>query len=486
MRYYLLLFIFCITCCAYTQQPVNPYALDVLLKKIPPITYDIKGRLPIITWEPFMQTASDNSYSKALPMPEEMYKELSARGLAQAIPMRAEYIPIARVVQKSGMPVIFMEGNGGDIPGSLAPDSLHKLPKDFKYQGTLHPCPMLLTGWHLQAMKTRTILQQYKDAGINVTAAWLDWENEPWWTKDEWEQSRNCDRCKQLFPAGILNDLPTYRDYIIRFRQQLYSTYLAAPIREAYPKCIITNWAVVHSSPEILTLHYWGRFRFPAMDIGLFNATNPVAYGNDIEYSILWDKIWKEPKKTPLNQKNMDQLYTYVMLSQTSEDTANAQRWAPETLSIPWVCRYCPDMEDEKVPILSRTRYREILRHLWLRGADSLQVFNAYRPKYPELRAEELEDAVTSYNEILKYRKLLDNGKVMNTKVPLVEETGAIWSGLYNDDEAVIRAFSPYSKTVSFNVSIWKNTGKQHLKATPEGITYHLTRDGSNINVVAE
>ncbi|MEI6520940.1 MAG: hypothetical protein WCO98_13010 [bacterium] len=484
MRIFLAIFHICLGLSAVAQQPVDPYTLDALMKRIPPLTYNSQGRLPLITWEPFITSAKDISFSKFVPLSEDNYKTLNQRGLAQAIPMRAEYIPIAAAMQKAGMPVVLMEGNGGDVPGSLAPDSLHKLPKDFKFKDSLHPCPLLLAGWHLQAMKTRGVLQQFKDAGINIAAAWLDWENEPWWTQNEWEQSRNCERCKELFPPGILDSYPSYRDFIVRFRQQLYSAYLAAPIREFYPQCVITNWAVVHSSPELLTLHYWGRFRFPSMNAGLFNATNPVAYGNDIEYSLLWDKVWKKPKETPLNQENMDKLYTYVMLSQISEDAANAQEMAPETLCVPWVCRYCPDMEDPKVPILSRVRYREILRHIWLRGADSLQIFNAYRPKYLEIRAEEVEDAVASYNEVLPYRNLLDKGTIMNTSVPGVEEAGAIWSGMRTNDEAVIRAFSSGTKTVTLYISVWKNTKKIHLKAPPEGATYHVKINGKKIIVV--
>ena len=54
----------------------------------------------------------------------------------------------------------------------------------------------------------------------------------------------------------------------------------------------------------------------------------------------------------------------------------------------PWVARYCPDVGDGTVPILSRPRYREILRHIWLRGADAMQIFNAHRKDRPEIATE--------------------------------------------------------------------------------------------------
>lgn len=468
------------------QQATDPYVLDNLLQRIPPLTHDVHGRLPLVTWEPFIQSAKDDNFQKGVPLPTDLYQALAKRGLAQAVRLNASFIPIALALQQAGVPVVVLEGNAGDVPGSLAPDALHQLPKDFKYNGTLHPCPLLLAGWHTQAMATRATLQQFKDAGVTLDAAWLDWENEPIWGQEEWEQSSHCERCRKLFPPGILDDYPTYRDFIVRFRQQLFSTYLAAPIREFYPRCSITNWAVVHSSPERLTLHYWGRFRFPPMDAGLFTATNPVAYGNDIIYQLQWSNAWKDPEHTPLDQAHMDRLYAFVMLSQISEDAANAAQWAPEKRSIPWVCRYCPDMEDAKVPMLSRPRYRELLRHLWLRGAESLQVFNAFRPDHPELRLEEVEDAVSSYDEALRYRAFLEKGEVMTTVVPDAEETGAVWSGLRMKDEAIVRAFTQGTKAARFSLVAWNGVPAVTLDAPPEGVYYHLYHEGAKIRVVPE
>jgi len=486
MRLILILLAWCLGICAVAQQSADPYVLDTLFQRIPPLSHDAHGRLPLITWEPFRQSATDDSFSKDIPLPVATYTALAQRGLAQAIPLTAKAIPLALAMQQAGMAVVVMEGNGGDAPGALEPDALHKLPRSFDVEGAVHPCPLLLAGWHTQAMALRATLKAFKDAGVTIDAAWLDWENEPLWGSEEWEQARHCPRCQELFSPGVLDEYPTYRDFIVRFRQQLFSTYLAAPIREAFPKCVVTNWAVVHSSPERLTLHYWGRFRFPPMTIGLFTATNPVAYGNDIEYSLLWDKVWANRKETPLDQPHMDQLYTYVMLSQISEDTANAQRWAPETLSIPWVCRYCPDMDDAAVPMMSRTRYRELLRHLWLRGADSLQIFNAFRPNHPELRLQEVEDAVTSYDEALRYRTLLEHGTVMNTHVPGVMEAGAVWSGLRGNEEAVVRAFAPGLTPVTFALSVWDDAPLQSLLASPEGATYHFIRRHGVIETTRE
>jgi hypothetical protein len=468
-----------LACAAFANEP---YALENVLKTIPPLVHDAKGRWPIITWEPFIESAKDDRFNKGVPLSKEAYQALAARGLAQAIRLTPAYIPIAKALQEAGVPVIAMEGNGGDLPPTRA--DAHLLPKDYKPTEPVHACPLLLAGWNAQANNTRATLKQFKDAGITLDAAWLDWENEPLWTRDSWEQSRRCTRCRQLFPAGILDDYPTYRDYIVRYRQQLFSTYLAAPIREFYPTCSITNWAVVYSDPGRRTLHYWGRFPFPPMDGGLFTATNPVAYGNDIAYSLLWEKLWPNPKETPLDVAHMDRVYTYLMLSQPSDDAANRAAWAPETPAFPWVCRYCPDMEDPTVPMLSRARYRELLRHLWLRGADGLQVFNAYRPKTPEIRLEELADAAASMDEALAYRDFLERGTVMTTAVPAVTAP-TLWSGLRLGDQAIVRAVSLDPQPHRVVLAPWTDAEIVSLPAPVSGQTYRLTKAGREVRVEA-
>lgn len=200
-----------------------------------------------------------------------------------------------------------------------------------------------------------------------------------------------------------------------------------------------------------------------------------MAYGNDLYYRIHWEKVWTDPANTPLDVEHMDRLYTTIMLAQVSANAFNAERWAPYKLSAPWVARYCPDVGDENVPILSRERYLEILRHIWLRGADTMQIFNAHRKEYPQIATEEVEDAVAVYGEVLAFRRFLDHGAIMNTTIPRPEDDGVIWSGLRLEDEAVVRIFTPADKTATVTLAPWPGT-EVGLKATPKGAYYLLTR----------
>ena len=49
--------------------------------------------------------------------------------------------------------------------------------------------------------------------------------------------------------------------------------------------------------------------------------------------------------------------------------------------------------------------------------------------EHPSIVIEEVQDAVPFYDEILKYRRFLDDREVMNTTVPQARDNGAIRSG---------------------------------------------------------
>jgi hypothetical protein len=137
------------------------------------------------------------------------------------------------------------------------------------------------------------------------------------------------------------------------------------------------------------------------------------------------------------------------------------------------VIRWCPDVEDPKLPIMSRERYREVLRHIWLRGADGMQVFNATRRGHDELVLNEVADAVAVYDEMLAFREFLDNGEIMCTDVPPEQDDGVVWSGLRLADRAVVRVFKQGGGTAEVTVEPWPGAGIT-LPATDRGTTFVL------------
>jgi len=466
-----------------------PWTLPELFTRVPPLTHDALGRLPLIVIEPFRLTPEDRSFEEAKPLPAEVIKGLAVRGLTQWIPPDARYIPFALALQQAGARVVFMEGNAFNGPAGEVPDGLHQLPADFvrdpeqPAQQPHYPCPLLLEGWRQKADSLRAMLKKYKDAGVQVDAAWLDWEIEPYPGKSQWNEARACSRCRAQFPPGVLDDFQRYRAFITRWRQSLFSTYVVAPFLEAYPTCSVTNWEVVISSPETPTPNWSGLRDIPPVSLGMFNTANPVVYGNTLWCKYHWQEAWQWPLDVP----HMDRVYTAVMLGEISAHCANALRSAPDSRSVPWVDRFCADDRDPKIPILSRVRYREILRHCWLRGTDSMQIFNPNwfptDPTYQAIVTEEVEDVVQVYDEMLAYRPILERGQVMNTAAPGITDNGPIWSGRRLGDTVLLRAFTQATRAVQVTITPFSDADPVTLSCPPNGATYLLTRQDKRVKV---
>jgi hypothetical protein len=456
-----------------------PWSLETFLTRVPPLKQDASDRIPCITWEPFRATTNDRSFSEGSPLPDELYREIAKRGFTQRIPLDERYVPMAVAMQKAGLAIVFMEGTSGLGPVAPGESANHQLPVDYaraKDEPVYH-CPALTAGWLARAERTRAILRKYREAGVRVTAAWMDWEEEPWPLADRWQQARACARCRTTIPAAALADFPAYAQYVDQLKRHVLSAYLAAPIREIYPDCHITNWGAVYATPERPVRSYWGNRFCANADLGLFTAANPVAYGNTIYRDMHWKREWN----WPVDVAHMDRVYTEIMFAHVSGNAYNQQRIAPWNLNAPWVVRYCPDTDDETVPILFRERYREILRHVWLRGADTMQVFNALREKRLAIATEECEDVAAVYDEVLVYRDFLDRGWILNTEEPKADFDGAIWSGLRLGDRALVRAFTQGSAPVDFTVKPWGGAAAVALAAPPEGRAWMLTRTGEAV-----
>lgn len=469
---------------AAAEPPDLEYTLANILPRVPALTHDANGRLPLIAWPAFVTDANRNAafqaFAKGVPLDAEMYRELVRRGFTQRIPMKDVFIPMAEALQQAGAAVIFVEGDAGPGSGGEANGTAHLLPKDFPLAKGDHvlSCPTILQGWNNRAAKVRATLAKFKEANVRVAAAWLDWEVEPWPGESQYAQAKACTRCRQILPPGVLDSLQSYAAFIYPLRAQLFSAYLAAPILEAYPDCSVTNWEAVFSSPQEITPSCWGNRHLPPGDVGLLTATNPVVYGNDIFYGYHWKSEWNYPLDGP----HMDRVYTRIMLGQMSADAANRRLFGAVKQCVPWVCRWCPDANDPNVPIVSRERYREILRHVWLRGATGMQVFNEPRPPRRTLAIEELQDAVAVYDEMLAQREFLDHGVAMNLAVPEVTDDGPVWSGLRIGARALVRAFTQGPAPVPLKFKPF-GAADVELIAPPAGATYLLTQDKDSVTV---
>ncbi|MGB8355375.1 MAG: hypothetical protein WCD79_15870 [Chthoniobacteraceae bacterium] len=449
---------------AHKEKPAPAFIwLDEIKNHVPVLKHERGDRLPMILWQagPFE------------PQSPEVYQSLLARGLTQHIHLDEKMIPIAKALQAAGSPVIMMEGEGGQWPSSLAGDPKewqHDFDPGYTPKGPTHACPLLTKGWQISADKIRVTLQKFKDAGVAVDAVWMDWEGDPVGGADRYEQALHCRRCRAILPPGTLATEQAFNDYCWRRYMELTGTYLAAPVAEIFPACSTTNWHATVSTPARPVRNWLDHPICPVVP-PLFTASNPVAYGNTV-FMHLWKAAWK------FDREHVDQFYTHMLLSEVSDDTANRLVWAPGRASIPWVCRWCPDDDSPKIPIMTRERYREVLRHLWLRGINGMQIFNPVRPGYETLAVNEVQDATAIYDEMLQYRDFLDLGTPLSLDVPKMQDEGIIWSGLLLKDRAIVRIFKQGIGSAKVTIEPWPDS-KITLEATPAGKTYLLVlKDG--------
>ena len=466
---------------ARAETPVYPEKgtvqgerLEEFLRRVPELTHDLGDRWPMIMWEGI-------SFE---PQPAEVYKQLLARGLTQHVRMDPEMIPTAKTLQEAGSPVIMMQGKGGEWPYGLAGEEeawTHRYEEGYEPESERRgkACLPVLTGWRRAAEQVRDVLRQYKDAGVTVDAVWMDWEGEPLGSSRGYENARHCTRCRRLLPSRVLESKEAYRAYCWRLYLELLGTYLSAPAREVFPGVSTTNWMVIYSAADRPARGAWWEGEVSPSVPSMFTATNPVAYGNTNYFNWEWQDSY------PIDREHVDQFYGHILLRQVSDNAANRQKYAPQKDSFPWVIRWCPDAFDPAIPILSRPRYREMLRHIWLRGADGMQIFNASREGYDELVYNEVVDAVRIMDELLAYRELLDRGRVMNAEVPARQDPGVIWSGLRLEDRAVVRVFRPGGAPATVTFSPWEGTEVTiDDLAEQEGSFYLLTRgDDDHIEV---
>jgi hypothetical protein len=424
-----------------TGQPEVFSWYESVVKTIPPLRHARGARWPLIAWEGF-------SFE---PQPESWYKALLERGFAQHIRMQPGMVDAALAIQRAGSPVIAMEGGSGPFPATLAGEPAawaHQLDPEYKPKGEVRPCPSMHSGWAVFADQLRGVLKLFRDRGVRLDAVWADWEGDPLYGDDRHEQARHCARCRRLIPAKALSSGDAFRDYTTRVFYDLFGVYYAAPVLEYFPKCSVTNWLAQPSTPEDPQPGWSGSKGHVQMP-PVVTAWNPTAYG-----AASW--VWKERSVGDrANQRRVDDVYTNVLLRQVSLAGRLTERWAPEKELVPWVCRWVSEGPETEFPVMSRERYREVLRQLWLRGIAAMQVFGPRIPGFEEMGLPELQDAALIYDEMLAYREILEGGTVLNWEVPPEREPGVLWSGMRLGDEAILRVFNGADSRRKIGVRIW-------------------------------
>lgn len=211
-------------------------------------------------------------------------------------------------------------------------------------------------------------------------------------------------------------------------------------------------------------------------------AAMPVAYANMIE----WYFENKNPNNVQPTQQTADDVYWNTMLTEVSTSQANdgtvgrsivfVSNYVGGATNPPWSNYYW----------MTPSVYKELLRHIWLRGAGGMYVFDSDPSYEPTQTAfDNLEYARSVLDEMLSFRTFLINGAPMNFSVASPMFGGGVeWSGMSNSQvnptQWVVRTVSRTgSDSVVPAISPQAGLTFTNVPAPADGATFILNGDGS-------
>jgi hypothetical protein len=438
--------------------------MESFVRIVGPMRHSTAGRMPFMVW------------NLPLPLDDELVPlhrdgrlaryivQLAERGIVPTVNLGWRWsmtgaLTMARALQEGGRPVniLFPDPHvleehiyKGSKMGILAPTSTGA--------GLVRRWPCFPDAEAREAAEyLRQKLQPFKDAGIEVQGVWLDDEGLPHPWNGAYFAQRLSEECRNRYPATALASFGQFTEWTLEFRARIF-TEVIRPSREMFPKARFGNYGDSTSGTDT---------RF-----GL-DALMPPLYANTRDLPAAF------PAGAP-SQAAVDGFYAARLLRIFSESNA---RKSPGKLSIPYVSRFVPDNASPEYRLgMSQRAYRELLRHVWLRGADALFLFNHGFPTKPQIVTHEasfasVEDARAVYDELLAHRSFLEGGTPVSFAVPRDLSREALWSGLRLGDLCLVRATPPPGAAATVRVAAFDGAGVE-LDVPAEGTYYLISRDG--------
>ena len=496
------------------------WSMTSLEQVVPPMRHHLDGFMPILP--------------AGLPIPSdvgaavlqrngtlgEYVAALAARGLALPVRMYddddtvAGAVATARTLQAAGLPIHVWTSLHGD--SSLAPDGFAHDPGTAFWPWGASPNAWAKDGggnyWPAFPLASpaagyalmKSNLQVLADAGISTIAGiWTDYEDFPAYWADmkasinqrtyfsQYYTNAYAERSllslAQYGPGLLTNDTMNQNNPMWRYSYDLLYALLKSSARQAItdvygPAPLYGNFGAYYSTSSIPFTTDGTDFHPPSPPPEAGIVAMPVAYADTVYLAN--DFADRNPSKVPVNQATVDDVYWYNMLKQISSSQANDGAIGK---SVPWVSSYVPDNTSPAWVNwrMSISAYKELLRHIWLRGASGMYVFNPgppYRP--PQEAFDELAYASEVLDEMLAFRKFLLNGVPMNYGVNSSRFGGAVeWSGMSNrrtdPTQWVVRTVSRTgSDAVVPRISPERGLIFRDVPAPAAGATFLLNADG--------
>jgi hypothetical protein len=504
-----------------TSTAQATWDMTSLEQAVPPMEHPLNGFMPILPSGLPIPSNNDAVTLQQGGTLSAYVAALAARGIALPVSMydqndtAAGAVATAQTIQAAGLPVYVWTSLYGDyssVPAGFGHDQATAF---WPWNGSPNAWARDSNGNYWPAFPLATPTAGYAlmksnllvlaDAGITAIAGvWTDYEDYPVYWADMQASVNQRSYFSQYYtdayaagtgvslsqygPDLLTNDTlnqnnPMWKySYDLRYallkesaRQALTDVYGAAPI--------YGNFGAYYSTAGIPFSTDGTDFHppIPPPEAGI--VAMPVAYA-DTSY-LASEFTDQNPSNVPVNQSTVDNVYWYNMLSQISSSQANDGAIGR---SIPWVSCYVPDNTSPTWVNwkMSISAYKELLRHIWLRGASGMYVFNAAPPyRTPQESFNDLAYASSVLDEMLAFRTFLLNGAPMNFSVNSSLYSGGVeWSGMSNNrtnpTQWVVRTVSRTgSDAVVPEISPEPGLTFYNVPAPAAGATFFLNADGS-------
>lgn len=446
-----------------SREPIR-WDMESFARVVKPMRQSMDGRLPLLVWNLPVPRGDELVELRENGRLRQYIETLAERGIVLTVDLGWDWtwagaMATAKTLQEAGRPVHVL------IPWATFLETtayrnctVWVQGPDASRGGKMRRWPCLpLANPDLTAAWVRQQLQPFKDAGINVDAVWFDDEALPHPYNGCWAAQRSTEECRRHYLPGVLESFDSFKEWVYPFRYELFTKGAAKPIKRMFPGALVGNYGDTTSGTH-------SRF-------GL-DSQMPAAYANtrDLLHAF---------RDLELTQDAADRFYFQRLLRVIS--SANDDL-IPGKLSIPYLSQFVPASAEPRYPFpMSQNLYRELMRHIWLRGADSLYLFNLGYPVKPQLVTPEMslvsvEAARSVYDELLHYRDFLDRGEPMNFAVPSAITREGIWSGLRLEDRCLVRAVTLGEVVQRIRIEVFGQIVE--LDAPPEGALYLILHNG--------
>jgi hypothetical protein len=456
------------------------WSMDSFAQTVAPMRNRLDSRFPVVAWT-LPQIAFKNQaatdYANGVLGPR--IATLWARGVVPAIMLdEAPWATddgiraVARAVQDIGAPVHAV---------ALLPGAAHKFWPDaawFTLNGISWPVFPQADPQPAYA-HMRQKLAMVQAGGITINALWQDYEDLPYpWNGAYAAQNtyvQNVDSqayARAGLDAGLPSDWVKFQKYAYDLRYALFEQSLRRALGDTFgtdpPYGNYGNFRSTSASPA----YDLNGVSYPPSSTTPGTVAMPVLYANNRRLP------WYIGSNEEVTQAKVDDIHWFLMMRTFSASAAND---TPGDLTVPFVSPAVFDLNDPRFNgwSMSEPAYRELLKHLWLRGADGMIAFTVDPTTYTMYSAAgeltKIEDVRAVLDEMLNYREFLQQGTALTFAFDTALNYGArtVWSGLARTNDAIVQVTSRNGSTQPATVDAFGESFS--LKPAPSaGATYYL------------